>query len=78
MGITPFMAIISPKASDTYVLSRQCPGNCYAIPGSGVRDAAAQRRAWVRLVVAILAGVAGPAQSRFSKCRISRMIGVMR
>jgi len=54
--MTRFMTIISPKGSGTYFLSPQAPWDLYAIPDSGARNPAAQRRAWVRLVVAITAG----------------------
>jgi hypothetical protein len=78
MGITRFMTIISPKGSGTYLLTAPCRWHLRAIPGSGARNAAGQRRTWVRLVVAIAAGVPLQHNSCFSKCRISRMIGVMR
>jgi len=51
------MRLISLKGSGTYRLCPQCPGSPYAIPDSGARNPAVQRRAWVRLVVAIAAGV---------------------
>jgi hypothetical protein len=55
--MTRFMTIISPKGSGTYFLSSQAPWDLYAIPDSGARNPATQRRAWVRLVVANTAGV---------------------
>ncbi len=57
MGITRFMPIISLKASSTYLLFAHARWNLYAIPDSGARNPAVQRRAWVRLVVAITRGV---------------------
>ena len=77
MGMTHFMPIISLKGSGTYLLSSPCRWHLDAIPDSGVRNPAAQRRAWVRLVVAIAAGVPLQHNPGFYKCRISRMIGVM-
>ncbi len=77
MGITHFIPIISLKGSDTYLLAAQCPSSLRAIPESGARNTAVRRRAWVRLVVAIAAGVPLQHNPYFYKCRISRMIGVM-
>ena len=90
-GMTRFMTIILLKGSGTYLFSSQCPRPVHAIPDSGARSPAVQRRAWVRLVVALFGGAGkgagrfddglGPGrlspQSCFSKCRISRMIGVI-
>ena len=77
MGMTPSMTIISPAGSDTYLLAVRRPRNLRAIPDSGARNPAVRRRAWVRLVVAIAAGVPLRHNPYFYKCRISRMIGVM-
>jgi len=52
MGMTRFMAIISLKGSGTYLLSRRCSKDLYAIPCSGAWNPAVQRLPWVRLVVA--------------------------
>ena len=57
MGMTRFMPIILLKGSGTYVVASPCRSLLRAIPDSGARNPAAQRRAWVRLVVAITAGV---------------------
>jgi len=76
MGMTRFMNIISPKGSGTYLVASPRPWDLRAIPDSGARTPAVERRAWVRLVVAIAAGVPQSPQRRFSKCCISRMIGV--
>src|SRR5665213_1252758 len=92
MGITHFITIISLKGSDTYLFASLCRWHLHAITESGACDPAEQRHAWVRLVVAHLAAPEGAwqgsgdglgpechsPQSCFSKCRISRMIGVMR
>jgi hypothetical protein len=77
MGMTLFMTIISPKDSGTYLVAFPPAWDLHAIPDSGARDPAAQRQAWVRLVVAIAAGVPLRRNPYFYKCRISRMIGVM-
>jgi|KBSMisStandDraft_5_1062788.scaffolds.fasta_scaffold396340_2 hypothetical protein len=77
MGMTLFMTIISPKDSGTYLVASPRPWDLRAIPNSGVQDPSVQRRAWVRLVVAIAAGVPLRRNPYFYKCRISRMIGVM-
>ena len=77
MGITPFIPIISPKVSGSYRLSAQCPRDLYAIPASGVRNPASLRRlgfVWLWR----LRPLCHSSQSYFSKCRISRMIGVIR
>lgn len=65
MGVTRFMTIISLRGSGTYLLSPQCPWHLYAIPDSGARNPAVPRRAWVRLVVAITAGVPLPHNPAF-------------
>jgi hypothetical protein len=70
MGMTPFIAIISPKDSNTYILAPQCPWDLYAIPGSGAQNPVVPRRPWVRLVVAIAAGVPLQHNPYFYKCRI--------
>ena len=77
MGMTHIMRSISVKGSDTYLFASPCPWHPNAISDSGARNLAAQRRAWVRLVVAITADVPFQHNPCFSKCRISRMIGVM-
>jgi hypothetical protein len=77
MGMTRFMTTISLKGSGTYLFGSLCRWPLDAIPGSGARNTAVHRRAWVRLVVAIAAGVPLQHNPYFSKCRISRMIGVM-
>jgi hypothetical protein len=92
MGMTHFMRIISPKGSGTYLFSLLCPRPLRAIPDSGARNPVAVRRPWVRLVVAYFVAPGRrprrlgdelrpqrhSPQSYFSKCRISRMIGVTR
>lgn len=77
MGMTPFKAIISLEGSGTYRFASLCRWNLDAISGSGARNLAVPRRAWVRLVVANTAGVPLQRKPYFYKCRISRMIGVM-
>jgi len=76
MGMTRFMTDISLKGSGTYLFASPCRWHLYAIPDSGARNPAPQRQAWVRLVVAITAGAPLQHNPYFSKCRISRMIGV--
>jgi hypothetical protein len=76
MGMTRFMTIISRESSGTYLLASPPRWYRRAISESGACDPAGQRRAWVRLVVAITAAVPLQHNSCFSKCRISRMIGV--
>ena len=77
MGMTRFMATISPERSSTYRLAEQSPGYHDAIPDNGARNPAVLLRAWVRLVVANAVGVPLQHNPYFYKCRISRMIGVM-
>jgi hypothetical protein len=57
MGMSRFMPIISLKGSETYLFSYQCLWDFDAIHSSGARNPAARRGAWVRLVVALTAGV---------------------
>ena len=77
MRITRFITNISPNGSGRYLFASLCPWHLGAIPHSGARNPAVQRRAWVRLVVAIAATVPIQHNLCFYKCHISRMIGVM-
>jgi hypothetical protein len=56
MGVTPFVRKFLLKVQVLASFPRRAPGPVHAIPDSGARNPAAQRRAWVRLVVAITAG----------------------
>ena len=60
MGITRVVTLISPKGSGTYLFILDLRLPLHAIPGSGARNPAVQRRAWVRLVVAITGSVPLP------------------
>jgi hypothetical protein len=77
MGMTHITTSILLEGSSIYHFTSPRGWHLGEIPDSGARDPAAQRQAWVRLVVAIAAGVPLRRNPYFYKCRISRMIGVM-
>ena len=92
MGVTRFMTIISSNGSGTYLFASECAGTSLCDSSQWSPESGCAAAAWVRLVVADISSAGKAAeevgdrpwpkcqspQSYFSKCRISRMMGMMR
>jgi len=77
MGVTHFTTIISLKGSNTYLLFPPRRWHCGCDPESGARSTATLRRLGFVWLWRLRRGCRS-AHSHFSKCCISRMMGLIR